>query len=233
MKKMLEDGLLGEILTINLQMPQETFLRPPKSIKYPQKWRLKDGYIPMISLDLGVHLHHLAYFLLGIEPQKVFGEFNSYSSYDVIDDVKMLLKYKNNSTASLWISKVALGHRNGLKVEIYGTKASAVWIQEEPENLYISYSDGKKIKIDRGSNCLVANEKRYNRMTPGHPSGFIEAFANLYGDIADSLDRYFQKQEYITDYVYGIDHAINGLKLLNKAKKSYEDGKWIDIEESI
>jgi len=66
LKKRISNGKLGKILHIRLQMPQESFLRPPKSIKYPQLWRLKDGDIPAISLDLGAHLHHLAYFLLDI-----------------------------------------------------------------------------------------------------------------------------------------------------------------------
>ena len=40
--------------------------------------------------------------------------------------------------------------------------------------------------IDRGGQASIAGEARYNRMKVGHPSGFIEVFANLYTDCADA-----------------------------------------------
>lgn len=229
LKEQIENGNLGEILSINLEMPQETFLRPPKNIKYPQKWRLSDDYIPMISLDLGTHLHHLAKFLLDEEPTELTADFKSFSNYNVIDDVKILLRYQGNKNGLMWISKTALGHRNGLSVEVYGTQASASWVQENSEQLNISFTDGSKTILDRGSNCLEANKKRYNRMTPGHPSGFIEAFANTYNDIADMLDTHAINSNMIDDSIYSLKHATDGLKLLHRAKESYENNKWIKI----
>jgi len=229
LRERIENGELGDIINIKLEMPQETFLRPPKSVKYPQPWRLKDDYIPMICLDLGTHLHHLAYFLIGEEPTEVIGHFSTFSSYDVIDDVKMLLNYENNKKASLWVSKSALGHRNGLSIEVYGTKGSAVWVQEKAEELKLSFSDGEKKTIDRGNDCLIANEGRYNRMTSGHPAGFIEAFANLYLDIATLFDDYNNGKKLNSKYVFGIEHAKNGLKLFHKAKESYERKEWVEL----
>jgi len=109
---------LGDILHIRLKMPQESFLRPPKSVKYPQKWRLKDDFIPMISLDLGAHLHHLAYFLLQEEPENIMATYDKFSKYNVVDDVNMFLEYKSGIKGNMWLSKTALGHRNGLHIEV-------------------------------------------------------------------------------------------------------------------
>ncbi|WP_345993679.1 Gfo/Idh/MocA family oxidoreductase [Sulfurimonas sp. HSL-1716] len=229
LKERIVNNELGEIINIKLEMPQETFLRPPKSVKYPQPWRLKDDYIPMICLDLGAHLHHLAYFLIEEEPDEIIGHFSTFSSYNVIDDVKMLLNYKDNKKASLWISKSAIGHRNGLSIEVYGTKGSASWVQEKSEELKMSFFNGDKIIVDRGNDCMIANEKRYNRMTSGHPSGFIEAFANLYTDIAEQFDNFNQKNSYKSKYVFGIEHAKNGLNLFHKAKESFEKKEWVKL----
>ena len=229
LKKRISNGKLGKILHIRLQMPQESFLRPPKSIKYPQLWRLKDGDIPVISLDLGAHLHHLAYFLLDIEPIAVLAEYNSFSKYNVIDDVNMLLKYKDGMSGNFWLSKTSLGHRNGLSIEIYGEKASAIWIQENPEKLEFSSANGDKVMIDRGSDIEIKNISLYNRMTPGHPSGFIEAFANLYNDISDALDNFFDKKQVDSKYVYSFKHAKNGMDLLHSASLSNKCKGWVDI----
>lgn len=220
---------LGKILHIRLKMPQESFLRPPKSVKYPQKWRLKDDFIPMISLDLGAHLHHLAYFLLQEEPSSVMATYDSFSKYGVIDDVNMFLKYSSGIKGNMWLSKTSLGNRNGLHIEVYGEKASAFWHQENPEKLEFSYSTGQKTIIDRGSDIEMIPNPLYNRMTPGHPAGFIEAFANLYNDIANSLDSYYKNEKYDNEYIYSLDHATNGINLLHKASISNENKEWTDI----
>lgn len=229
LQQKIKNNELGNIINIRLQMPQESFLRPPKSVKYPQPWRLKDKYIPAIALDLGTHLHHLAYFLLGKEPQSIFAQYNKFSKYNVIDDVNMLLKYSDTLSGNFWISKTALGHRNGLCIEVYGDKASAYWKQENPEKLEISYSNGEKIIIDRGSDIQINNISSYHRMTPGHPAGFIEAFANLYNDIADELSNFLNNSSDSNPYVYGLEHAGNGINLLHSASDSNATHKWITI----
>jgi hypothetical protein len=66
-------------------------------------------------------------------------------------------------------------------------------------------------------------------MTPGHPSGFIEAFANLYVDIADALARYRRNESYLNEYVFGVEHAYHGLLLLQTAYASAMEEKWMPI----
>lgn len=226
LKEKIKRKELGDILHIRLKMPQESFLRPPKSVKYPQKWRLNDMYIPMISLDLGSHLHHLANFLIDEEPSDIFATYDSFSKYGVIDDVNMSLKYKSGIRGNMWLSKTALGNRNGLHLEVYGSIGSASWHQENPEKLEFSFNTGQKTIIDRGSDIEMLPNSLYNRMTPGHPAGFIEAFANLYNDIANCLEQYKQNKKISSAYVFGLDHALSGLKLLYKASQSNEEMKW-------
>src|SRR5690606_7761185 len=73
LKHKIQCGELGRLLHVQIEMPQEGFVRlDAKGEKpLPQAWRLKDGFIPTISLDLGVHLHHLMAFLTGKSPLKV------------------------------------------------------------------------------------------------------------------------------------------------------------------
>ena len=39
---------------------------------------------------------------------------------------------------SFWMSKTAIGNRNGLRLRIIGDKGSADWIQNNSEELYLS-----------------------------------------------------------------------------------------------
>jgi len=99
-----------------------------------------------------------------------------------------LVRYSGNMRAQIWYAKMALGHRNGLRVRIYGDKGSAEWFQMVPEELIFNDAQGKKQTMDRASVCVeIADLPRYNRFKAGHPAGFIEAFANHYYDIADAL----------------------------------------------
>ena len=233
-QEIVKSGELGKIKKLHFEMPQEGFLRTDSNsgeLVAPRQWRLKDDYIPIICHDLGAHLHHLAIFITGKEPISVMGEFANHSSYDgVIDDVTVLLRYDNGMNGIFWMSKAALGTRNGLSLRIFGTKGSIEWKQMEPENLWLSYSDGTRINMDRASSTKLCGEPRYNRYAPGHPAGFVEAFANLYSDIADALILYRKTGKHNNPYVFGVNHAISGLKLFSAVSESNHSNCWIDLD---
>lgn len=233
LKHLIEKGQLGTIQKLHLEMPQEGFKRPPDIAgkkSAPQSWRLKDYEVPTICLDLGVHLHHLSSYLLGCEPTETTAQFANHSDYKgLIDDVHMLLKYPNNVSGSMWMSKTAIGNRNGLRIRIFGTNGSAHWFQLNPDELEINYSDGRREILDRAGQCEYAGQFRYNRMKPGHPSGFIEAFANLYVDIHSALCTFIDNQAPNSNYVFGFDQAKNGMALFHAAKRANETNSWTAI----
>ena len=228
LKERIKNQELGDILKIKIQMPQESFLRPPKNLEYPQYWRKKDDFIPCISLDLGVHLHHLCYFLLEKEPEFIFANFNKFSKYDLVDDVFALLKYKNNTQGELSFSKTMLGNRNSLKIEVFGKKASATWEQNTPEILKIAQKDGQILHLDRGSNLIIETQN-YNRMIPGHPSGFIEGFANIYCDIYSAFNNFKNNKSYLSDYIFGFEHAKNSILFLHSLSLANKKKSWQKI----
>ena len=234
LKHIISNGALGEIQKIHLEMPQEGFKRPPDIAgkpSQPQPWRLKDYDVPTICLDLGVHLHHLSSYLLEVEPEATCAQFANHSEFKgLVDDVNMLLKYPNGIVGSMWMSKTAIGHRNGLSVRVYGTKGSARWFQLNPDELELNYNDGRREVLDRAGQCQYANQFRYNRMKPGHPTGFVEAFANLYSDIAGALHLHLSKQPSRSEYVFGFEQAKQGLALFEAAKRSAESGTWQQVK---
>ena len=59
------------------------------------------------------------------------------------------------------------------------------------------------------------------RFKAGHPSGFIEAFANYYFDTADSLGAYLDNNGHYNPHVFGIDEALEGIKMLEAIADSY------------
>ena len=231
LKAMIEAGELGEILHIHLEMPQESFLRPPKSLDYPPGWRKIDQDIPTVCLDLGTHLFHMQKFLTGKIPKKFVSKMNSFAPYRVIDDVKIISEFEDGATGYMWFGKTALGNRNGLRVRVFGTQASAEWFQQEPEKLFVNKGNGSLNIIDRGNAEGVAAEKRYNRMFAGHPAGFIEAFANLYRDIADGLELFKAGKDYFHPYLWTLDDEEKNLRFFEKAVISNKENRWVEFAE--
>jgi predicted dehydrogenase len=220
-KYLIQNNILGKIKKIDLKMPQESFLKPLKP-GYPQKWRLQDYEIPTIMLDLGVHTYHLLKFIYPEKITKIFGECNKFSKYNVYDDCEILIKL-NNTLCHMSFSKISLGNSNSLSIKVYGEKAGVKWCQDNAEELILTYSNGKKEILSRSFAYFEANKPRYQRMAPGHPSGYIEAFANLYVDIFDYLNG--KKNEFVYDY----KHSLESLEFLEKAFKSYKEQKWIEL----
>lgn len=184
-------GDLGRILKAVVEMPQEGFLRHDLNGQpmMPQPWRLLDGEIPTVSLDLGVHCHHLVSFLTGKSLTPSWSRQTSLGNFpDVIDDVECAGTLGKDGLFSMWYGKAALGHRNGLQVRLYGSEGSACWYQAMPDELHLHSRSGQAHSLDFGSpDLLIANQARYMRFKAGHPTGFIEAFANLYDDLAGDL----------------------------------------------
>lgn len=232
LRQMISEGKLGRIQKIHLEMPQEGFRRPPDiagKSSPPQAWRLQDGEIPTVCLDLGVHLHHMVRYIFQKKASRVIGDFRNHSHYEgIIDDVNLLVDYGESVTGHMWFSKTAIGNRNGMKVRVFGDQASVEWYQLNPDEMLVNKSDGTRQILDRGNQGYLFNELRYNRMKPGHPAGFIEAFSNIYADFADNLQRYLDGERDVCGE-YSAEIAYEGLDFFSAAKLSFDDSCWVSI----
>ncbi|MFA7160608.1 MAG: Gfo/Idh/MocA family oxidoreductase [Kiritimatiellia bacterium] len=228
MRRMIRDGVLGDILHFQAEMPQEGYVRTDEEGRkpVPQTWRLSDGPVPTLHLDLAVHLHELVHYLTGLKPLSVIADQASRGWFKVIDNVFCLARYTQDVQGHLWFGKSSLGYRNGLRLRLFGSKASVEWYQLNPEEVSVAFTNGRRQIIDRASNVRVASEARYTRFKAGHPAGFVEALANLYVDIHAALQRHKETGRQQSDEVFGPALAVEGLKCMEGMARSCETGKW-------
>ena len=224
----IENGMLGNILHFQAEMPQEGYLKYDSTGKapVPQQWRLVDKSIPALHLDLGVHLHQLIGYLTKLNPKEVISSQNRFSNLSVVDNVNTMCRYDEGMVGNMFFSKSSLGCRNGLKIRIFGSKASAEWIQMNPEEILVCHDNGKREILDRAVDSKVASLKKYERFKAGHPAGYVEAFANLYNDIALCLKDYHENGEWTSNEVYSVDFALEGLLMLEAMVRSFESKSW-------
>lgn len=183
----IRNGGIGTVQQVYCEMPSDGFARIETN---PQDWRRQDYEIPCVSLDLGVHVHHIVDYLLGGSKCRILAvcEANFGRIPQVIDTVSVTGIYEDQVLAHLMWGKAALGSPNGLKFRVFGDAGSLEWCQSDPELLVAADKKGMKRVLERGQpNLHVANEMRYNRFKAGHPAGFVEAFANIYADFYASL----------------------------------------------
>ncbi len=202
MRQMVLSGDLGRVLHFQAEMPQEGYLRRHAK---PQDWRLRDQLVPSIYLDLMAHLHHLVDYVTGEVPFNVSCRHREYSTMGVVDNAMALATYSNDVQGQFWVSKTALGERNGLRLRVYGTEGSAEWRQEDPECLRISTPEGDRQLYDRSTDGLLTAIQRFKA---GHPAGWLEALANLYSMIDVALD------EHEVPEMFSAQKAVEGLQLM-------------------
>lgn len=235
MQNIIQKGLLGKLNQIHIEMPQEGFSRIGKnnSQPCPQKWRLTDNEIPTTSLDLGVHLHHMISFLSDAKPIEVVAINNNFGLIDdVVDNTMCIARYTGDLDCQIWYGKTAFGHSNGLRVRVYGTDGSAEWFQMQPESIILNDNRGRKHTIERSSvEVELADELRYNRFKAGHPAGFVEAFANHYYDLADSLIEFNQTGKITSPWVFGVNIAEEGLLMLEAIARSAKSKSWEIVDD--
>lgn len=224
-------GELGRIVTVQAEMPQDSYRRrgPGGAPLTPQPWRL-DARAPMLHLDLATHLHHLIVYMTGLSPVSVVGDAAQFGHFDgVVDDVGALCRFAGGARGQIWFSKTALGHRNGLRIRIFGEEGAAEWVQTDPERLTLDHAGGRREIIDRAAPTHAAGADRYQRFKAGHPAGFIEAFANLYADFAEDLARGPEAHLRRPGGDYSAERARDGLAFIEAIAASSGEGGWVDV----
>lgn len=224
-------GEIGEIFKIMAEMPQDSYLRLKNQGRTSaiQSWRLVDGEVSCLSLDLFVHLHSLVNFITGARPETVSAWSRAISGVapGLVDEVDAIIRYDNDLIVNAWYGKAALGYRNGLKIRVFGSKGSYEWVQEEPETVSHANALGDKFTIDRiSTSSAITTESRYNRFKAGHPSGFIEAFANYYWDIAEAIHA-----SRLNEYTLSTAVAVEGIAVCHAIQQSSRDGRPVSLAE--
>ena len=228
MQRRVREGYPGRLLHLAAEMPLEGYLRIDQQGQpiQPQAWRLHDGKIPTVYLDLGSHLHQIIHYVTGLVPESVSAVHRSYGHFPgVVDYVDASVAYSGAIHGHVCFGKSLLGHRNGLRIRLYGDEASLEWVQTDPEILRCYTRDGQTLLLERGGDMPEAALPRYTRFKSGHPAGYVEAFANLYADIHHCLSQYALKGSWSSREVFGAHFARDGLVFLQTMADAAESGQ--------
>ncbi len=184
-------GEIGAVRTLQVEYPLEWMATAIEQQGNAQAaWRtdpVRNGRGGSIG-DIGTHAYHLAGFVTGLKLQALTADLASFVPGRALDDnAHVMMRYEGGARGLLWSSQVALGNSNGVRLRVFGETGSLSWFQEQPNELILAPLAGRVQTIKRGAEDLSEDAKLRTRTPPGHPEGYLEAFANLYAGFAEAI----------------------------------------------
>jgi predicted dehydrogenase len=227
-------GELGEIRKVVVEYLQGWLSEPLEKTGQKQAgWRVDpalNGPGGCIG-DIGTHAFHLVEYVTGLQVSAIHGTLRSVvEGRRVDDDCTALLKLNNGAAGVLMCSQIATGEGNGLRIRVYGDKASIAWAQEDPNRLHLRHLDGREEIRHASGPYLSADARAVTRLPGGHPEGYLEAFAVLYREFAEAFEAWRAgNKNPLPPTLPGIRAGVRGMRFIERTIESHKRGEWVEF----
>lgn len=177
-RKLIEDGELGTIRQVRASYLQDWLA----DSEAPMTWRLRKETAGSGALgDIASHAIDQIQHLLGDTVTSVSGKLHTFTTerpgpdgpepVTVDDAVWATLSLAGGAVASVDVSRVALGQKNALRVEVYGTTGSITFNLENPNELY--FLNGTEPIEVQGFRRILVTEPEHPYISGWWPQGHV------------------------------------------------------------
>ncbi len=228
-RNLVRSGRLGEVRKVYVEYLQGWLSDKLEDSGQKQaKWRSdpkQSGACGAMG-DIGTHAANLAEHIAASPLESLHARLTTFVPGRVLDDDGMVLfKLKNGANGTLSASQVCVGRENGLMIRVFGTKGGLMWEQEKPNDLQVWWKDKAPELWRPGNGWVDAEAKTLQRVPPGHPEGYLEAFANLYKSFALAI----RGQPDIATPFPTVSDGLAGMKFLRACVKSSREERWVAV----
>jgi predicted dehydrogenase len=177
--------------------------------------------------------YHLAGFISGLNCRSLAAQLSTFVPGRRLDDnVQVLLRFEEAACGTLWASQVATGNANNLRIRVYGEAAGLEWRQEAPDHLCFTPLGEPTRVIGRGGSGADAAAAHATLIPAGHPEGYLEAFTQLYSDLAEQIEA--RREGRVPDpaalLVPGVEAGVDSARFVAAALQSSGSGAtWIEL----
>lgn len=137
----------------------------------------------------------------------------------------VVFRLGDSARGAMTASQVSAGRKNGLSVEIYGTKSSVTWNQERPDELWIGNRNTPNQIIIKDPALLLPQAAKYADLPGGHSEGyddtFKQVFRRFYASIADPSTA--------VEYPQIVD-GLRQMRVLDAEMASSKSRSWVDLK---
>lgn len=246
-RSLITKGQLGQIFHFRAAYQQDWIVDPD----FPMVWRLKKAATGSGALgDIGAHITDLCHFLVGqvsevaaametfikkrVVASSDTGAWGAkgakkakvYDTVDVDDAAVYIARLKDvNTLATFEATRFAPGRRNYNSIEIYGSKGSVVWNQEDMNVFhYFDRSDPDVLQGFRRVQACDMGQPYVNRWwPPGHIIGYEHLFVHELYEFLCALNA--KKGNHPT-----FEDAVNCQKVLDAVERAAGTKKWEKVK---
>jgi predicted dehydrogenase len=239
-------GLIGEPSLIHGSFLQDWLLYPTD-----WNWRLDPklgGDLRSIA-DIGTHwldlltwitdkkVSELCADLATVVPvrRKPRGRVETFQRTEgVFDEVKVstddygsvLLHFEGNARGVMTVSQVSAGRKARLWFEIDGSAGSLAWNSESPETLWIGKRHNPNQEMAKDPTLMMPEARGYAAYPGGHPEGYPDTFARLFGDFYRYIAQGdFKQQRTFPTFETGHEE----LALCEAVALSSRERRWVSV----
>lgn len=245
-RKMIAEGALGQICHYHARYAQDWLADP----EFPLKWRLqKDLSGSGAHGDINVHIIDLARYLVGefkevcgllhtfIKERPLLGEAGKAQSpaakalvkggkVTVDDAAAFIGRFDNGALANLEATRIALGRKNHIAIEINGSKGSLYFDFEDMNRLkYFNHDDAKDRQGFR--DIIVTQPSGVQPYVAhwwgsGHVLGYEHPFVHAVADFVNACIEGKPVQPTFED-------GLKNQQVLEAVEQSAKTGRWIKL----
>jgi predicted dehydrogenase len=226
-------GELGELRKVLVEYTQDWLMEPLEARGHKQAaWRTdpaRAGLGGSIA-DIGTHAMNLLEFVSGQEIGALCADLTSFvPGRRLDDDANVLVRLTGGAKGTLVCSQIACGDENRLALRLYGSRAGLEWQQQEPNTLILKPAGAPWSLLRVGHGYLSEAARAAARLPPGHPEGYLEAFANVYRAFMSDVRRVAGGEAPRGDYP-GAREGLRGLRFIAQAVASSQAGSvWLTL----
>lgn len=228
-RAMVREGAIGQVRKIVVEYPQAWLATALEKTGNKQAgWRTdpkRSGAAGCLG-DIGTHAENLARYVTGLRLDSLCADLTTFvPGRKLDDDANILLRYEGGAKGVLHCSQIAVGEENDLNIRVHGSDGGLEWHQDRADELWVGHIGKPRERLTRANAYLSAPSLQASRIPPGHPEGYLEAFANIYREAYRAIraERAGKPPPADTDFPT-VDDGVEGMLFLDTALRSSRAG---------
>jgi predicted dehydrogenase len=247
LRRMREAGDLGEILSVQGSYSQDWLLYDTD-----WNWRIdsRTGGSSRCMADIGSHWFDMAEHVTGLRVSSLCADLQTFHAtrkqpkgsietfanklldaedfietpVDTEDYGAVIFRMGARTCGSVVANQACAGRKNRLSIEVYGTKASAAWNQERPNELWIGSRDRGNQLLLKDPSLLKPEARSYADLPGGHSEGYDDTSKQMLCRFYASIG----SPGMIPEYPQFVD-GLRQLMILKAELDSHRTHGWVDV----
>lgn len=246
MRALRDAGELGEILVVQGTYSQDWLLYDTD-----WNWRVdaKAAGASRAMADIGSHFFDMAEHVTGLRVSSLCADLQTFhktrkqpkgsvetfankmmspedyveTPVDTEDFGAVVFRMGDRTRGAMTASQVSAGRKNGLSIEIYGTKASVAWNQERPDELWVGHRDSGNSIFVKDPSLLTGRARGYADLPGGHSEGYDDTFKQVFRRFYASISA-----PDTIEYPQFVD-GLRQMVILDSVLASSAARKWVEV----